>query len=211
MSGDQKTSLKKLIGPWFILGTVLVCIAAVVSGKSITRLIKEFPVQDAISEPTVVEQAKPSSESPDEVIDRDLCFSCDALEYIKIQGDPAPEENTSENGSYYCIYNYQFTNIHPETSVKISWKHMDSTLDTGPYWTHPDLMPGATYEMRLYKNKNVDDRWTWVDGNYLMAWFDTEECNMYMTNHRGTDEEPDKLLKSGLEMYVITNPCAPER
>jgi len=210
MTRDQKKPLKNFMGLWMILGTVLVCIAAVVSGKSISRIFRDNPVPGVESDSAIGQEDNLPSDNTNEAIDRDLLLICDALEFITIQGDPAPEESTSETGSYYCIYNYKITNSHPETSVKITWKHMDSTVDTGPYWGHPDLLPGATYEIRLYKNKTVNDIWNWVDANYLMAWFDTEECNTYLANYRGSDEDPDYILKSGLDRFVLTNPCAPE-
>ena len=122
-------------------------------------------------------------------------------------GDAAPEI-ISEEGTYHCIYNYQFSNIHPDSSIKISWKHIDSALSTGPYWTHPDLKPGAIYNIQLRNDLAANGVETFVDAKYLMAWFDSEECNLLLRNFRGTEEEPDLLLKSGLPWLEISNPCA---
>ena len=133
--------------------------------------------------------------------------SCDALEYVSFELVEGPIEETSASGSYYCYINYVITNTHPDSEIVVSWKHDDSTYDRGPYWTHPRLIPGGSYDVTLRSNMAANGIWTTVDGDHLMAWFVTTECDYFTNDYWPTEEEPDKLLQAGFSVMEIDNPC----
>ena len=133
--------------------------------------------------------------------------SCDAKAYLSLELGEGPVEETSDSGSYYCYQDYSITNTHPDKQIVISWKHADSTIDRGPYWTHPKLEPGGSYPFTLRSNKAANGVWSTIDGDYLMAWFATMECDLYQNQFWTTDEEPDKMLTAGFEWIEIDNPC----
>ena len=133
--------------------------------------------------------------------------SCDALEYVSFEVVEGPIKETSASGSYYCYINYVITNNHPDSNIVVSWKHDISSSDRGPYWTHPQLIPGGSYDLSLRSDMAANGNWRTVDGDYLMAWFATPECDYYKNDYWPTEEEPDKLLQAGFSVQEIDNPC----
>ena len=99
MTKDQKPSIRKFLTPISILVAVLVCVAAVVSGRSITHVLSEFPNLSDDQEPKhlaltsrpdeiVVDQSSSTSEeivvdqsssTLEEELDQEKVASCDAL------------------------------------------------------------------------------------------------------------------------------------
>jgi len=87
MTKDKKPSTRKFLTPLSILVAMLVCVAAVVSGRSITHVLSEFPNLSDDQEPkhlaltsspeeTVVDK---SSSTLEEELDQEKVASCDAL------------------------------------------------------------------------------------------------------------------------------------
>jgi len=169
------------------------------------------PYRTETSVPSVLPEEPPTEEVlfvEDEGTQPDV-EHCDAIEYIEISADSQPEEKTNENGSYYCFYNYIFTNTHPSSAIVITWKHHISTASRSTYWTHPKLMPGDAFMLTLRSDKDAIGKWSIIDANNLMAWFGTEACDRYIHEYRPDESDPDKLLTSDLERIELENPCLP--
>jgi hypothetical protein len=144
---------------------------------------------------------------------------CDALKYINVEVE-GPVEETTDSGSYYCYLIHTISNSHPSSRIVISWKHDDSTVDKGPYWTHPTLGPGDSYDLTLRSSRAANGKWSHVDANNLMSWFNTEPCDRYIKQYwpaifgeqtgEETEEERmerDKLIYSDLSRKELNNPC----
>jgi len=169
------------------------------------------PYRTETSVPSVLPEEAPTEEVllvEDEGTQPDA-EHCDAIEYIEISTDSQVEEKTNDDGSYHCVFNYTFNNIHPSSAIVITWKHHISTASRPTYWTHPKLMPGDVYSLMLKSSKTANGKWSYIDANNLMAWFGTEACDRYTNEYWPTEAEPDKLLTSELTRIELSNPCMP--
>ena len=69
--------------------------------------------------PEIDAEVLSEADTPAVEVDEASITSCDALEWVDISAE-GPEETSTDDGSYYCVYTYTFRSTHPESDLNIT-------------------------------------------------------------------------------------------